>query len=49
MKLQQIVAYINLLDSLSMDSECREAVRVLDSILHVVTSRIAIQATESNT
>jgi len=37
MKLQQIVAYINLLDSLSMDSECREAVRVLDSILHVVT------------
>jgi hypothetical protein len=27
MKLQQIVAYINLLDSLSMDSECREAVQ----------------------
>jgi hypothetical protein len=38
MKLQQIVAYINLLDSLSMSAECQEAVRVLDGILHVVTN-----------
>ena len=38
MKLQQIVAYINLLDSMSMSAECQEAVRVLDGILHVVTN-----------
>lgn len=38
MKLQQIIAYINLIDSLSADSECREALRVLDSILHVVVN-----------
>lgn len=37
MKLQDVVAYINLLDSLSMDAECQEAVRLLDSILHVVS------------
>jgi len=38
MKLQDIVAYINLLDTLSADAECREAVRILDSILHVVAN-----------
>jgi hypothetical protein len=38
MKLQDVVAYINLLDSLSMDAECNEAVRILDSILHLVTN-----------
>jgi hypothetical protein len=38
MKLREIVAYINLLDSLSMDAECNEAVRLLDSILHIVTN-----------
>ncbi len=38
MKLQDIVAYINLLDSLSADAECKEAVRLLDSILHVVVN-----------
>jgi len=38
MKLQDVVAYINLLDSLSMDAECKEAVRILDSILHVVVN-----------
>lgn len=38
MKLKDIVAYINLLDSLSMDVECREALRVLDGIQHVVVS-----------
>lgn len=38
MKLQDVVAYINLLDSLSMDAECKEAVRILDSILHVVAN-----------
>lgn len=38
MKLQEVVAYINLLDSLSADAECREALRILDSILHVVTN-----------
>jgi len=36
MKLQDVVAYINLLDSLSADAECKEAVRMLDSILHVI-------------
>ena len=38
MKLQDVVAYINLLDSLSADAECKEAVRLLDSILHVVVN-----------
>lgn len=38
MKLQDVVAYINLLDSLSAEAECNEAVRILDSILHVVTN-----------
>lgn len=38
MKLQDIVAYINLLDTLSADAECKEAVRILDSILHVVSN-----------
>ena len=38
MKLQDVVAYINLLDSLSADAECKEAVRILDSILHVVAN-----------
>jgi hypothetical protein len=38
MKLQDVVAYINLLDSLSMDAECKEAVRLLDSILYVVVN-----------
>ena len=38
MKLQDIVAYINLLDSLSADAECQEAVRILDSILHIVVN-----------
>lgn len=38
MKLQDVVAYINLLDSLSADAECKEAVRLLDGILHVVTN-----------
>jgi len=38
MKLQDIIAYINLLDSLSADAECKEAVRILDSILHVITN-----------
>lgn len=38
MKLQDVVAYINLLDSLSADAECNEAVRILDSILHVVAN-----------
>lgn len=38
MKLQDVVAYINLLDSLSADAECKEAVRILDSILHVITT-----------
>ena len=38
MKLQEVVAYINLLDSLSAEAECREAVRILDSILHVVVN-----------
>ncbi len=36
MKLSEIVAYINLLDTLSADAEVAEAVRCLDSILHVV-------------
>ncbi len=38
MKLQDIVAYINLLDSVSADAECKEAVRILDSILHMVVN-----------
>jgi hypothetical protein len=38
MKLQEVVAYINLLDSLSMEAECNEAVRILDGILHLVTN-----------
>jgi hypothetical protein len=38
MTLRDIVAYINLLDSLSIDVECQEAVRLLDSTLHVVTN-----------
>lgn len=38
MKLQEVVAYINLLDSLSADAECNEAVRILSSILHVVSN-----------
>jgi SAM-dependent methyltransferase len=38
MKLSEIVAYINLLDSMSVDAECREALRILDGVLNVVTS-----------
>ena len=38
MKLQEVVAYINLLDALSADAECKEAVRILDSILHIVAN-----------
>lgn len=38
MKLSEIVAYINLLDSVSTDIECEEAVRKLDSLLHIVVN-----------
>lgn len=38
MKLRDVVAYKNLLDSVSADAECKEAVRQLDSILHVVAN-----------
>ena len=38
MKLRDVVAYKNLIDSLSADAECKEAVRQLDSILHVVAN-----------
>jgi hypothetical protein len=36
MTLKDIVAYINLLDSLSIHAETQETVRLLDSVLHVV-------------
>lgn len=36
MTLKDIVAYINLLDSLSIGAETQETVRLLDSVLHVV-------------
>jgi hypothetical protein len=36
MKLKEIVAYINLLDSLSISAETQEIVRLLNSVLHVV-------------
>ena len=36
MTLKDIVAYINLLDSLSVGAETRRTVRLLDSVLHVV-------------
>jgi SAM-dependent methyltransferase len=36
MTLKDIVAYINLLDSLSIGAETRKTVRLLDSVLHVV-------------
>jgi len=36
MTLKDIVAYINLLDSLSISAETQETVRLLDSVLHVV-------------
>lgn len=53
MKLSEIVAYINLLDSVSTDIECEEAVRKLDSLLHIVVNhsmqlgRISHELTEN--
>ena len=38
MTLKDIVAYINLLDSLSISAETQETVRLLDSVLHVVNN-----------
>ena len=38
MKLQDIISYINLLSTLSMEAECKEAMRQLESILHVVAN-----------
>jgi hypothetical protein len=38
MKLSEIVAYLNLIDSLSIDAECREALRILDGVLNVVAN-----------
>lgn len=38
MKLKDVVAYLNLLETLSMSAECNEALRVLDGIRHVVSN-----------
>ena len=38
MTLKDIVAYINLLDSLNIHAETQETVRLLDSVLHVVNN-----------
>jgi hypothetical protein len=38
MTLKDIVAYINLLDSLSISAETKETVRLLEGVLHVVTT-----------
>jgi hypothetical protein len=38
MTLKEIVAYINLLDSLSISVETQETVRLLESVLHVVSN-----------
>lgn len=38
MKLSDIVAYLNLLDSLSINNECQEALRILDGVLHVIVN-----------
>jgi SAM-dependent methyltransferase len=39
MKLSDIVAYLNLLDSLSVKYECNESIRNLEAVLHIVVHR----------
>ena len=48
MKLSEIVAYLNLLDSLDINSECNHAIRKLNHITHVVSERIESYQTASD-
>jgi hypothetical protein len=49
MKLSEIVSYLNLLETFSVDIECNEAIRNLFSVLHVVTNhKIQIDSDSSD-